>query len=113
MDIRRPIAALLSSLVILISQSAGATDCYVYNKFEALCQFNTLERCSHRTLFSSDPAYADAGRDRSTDEVAPRRDQIAHQSKWKLARGGPLHVYHSSAGKVEHEAAQPAQRKKK
>jgi hypothetical protein len=108
---RRPIAALLSSLVILIGQSAGATN-YYYNKLETLCQFNTLERCSHHALFSPDLAYADAGRDQSTDEAAPRSAQTA-QSKNKLARGGPLHLYRSSAAKIEHEAAQPAQRKKK
>jgi hypothetical protein len=109
---RRPTAALLASLVILISQSARATNHY-YNKFEALCEFKILERCSHRTLFSPDLAYADAGGDRTTDEVAPRSAHAAHQSKHKLARGGPLHVYRSSADKIEHPAAQPAQRKKK
>ena len=71
---RRPIAALLSSLVILIGQSAGATDCYVYNKFEALCQF-TFEGCSHHTAFSRDLAYVNAGGDQSTDEAAPHSAQ--------------------------------------
>jgi hypothetical protein len=104
---RRPLAALLASLVILIGQSARATKYYVYNKFEALCQFNTLER-SHRTLFFPDLACAEAGDDRS-NEAAPRSPQTV-QSKNKLARGGPLHLYRSSAGKIE--ATQPAQRKK-
>jgi hypothetical protein len=99
---RRSIAALLGSLVILIGQSARATKCYVHNNFEALCQFNTLER-SHRTLFSPDLARADAGDDRSS-EAAPHFPQPV-QSKNKLARGGPLHLYRSSAGKIE--ATQP------
>ena len=68
---RRPIAALLSSLVVLISQSAGATNYHVCNKFAALCQFNTLERCNHHMLVSSDLAYADADGDQSTDGAAP------------------------------------------
>jgi hypothetical protein len=99
---RSPIAALIASLVSLVGQSAGAT-------FEALCQFSTLER-SHRALFSPDLACADAADDRS-NEAAPRSPQTV-QSKNKLARGGPLHLYRSSAGKIEHEATQPAQRKK-
>ena len=112
MDMRRPITALLSSLAILISQSAGATNYHVYNKFEALCQFNTLECRNHHMLVSSDLAYADADGDQSTDGAAPPYAQTA-QNKNKLARGGPLHLYRSSAGKIEHEATQPAQRKEK
>jgi hypothetical protein len=106
----RPTVTLLSSLMLLVGQSAGATN-YYYNQFEALCQFNTLERCSHHTLFSLDLAYTDAGGDQS-NEAAPRSTQTV-QTKNKLAGGGPLHLYRSSAGKIEHEATQPAQRKKK
>jgi hypothetical protein len=54
-----------------------------------------------------DIAYADG--DQSIEGAAPR---TASQSKNKLARGGPLHLYRSSHGKTEHKAAQPAQRKK-
>ena len=112
MDMRRPIVALLSSLVVLISQSAGATNYHVCNKFAALCQFNTLERCNHHMLVSSDLACADADGDQSTDGAAPPYAQTA-QNKNKLARGGPLHLFRSSAGKIEHEATQLAPRKKK
>ncbi len=99
---RRPIAALLSSLVILIGQSAGATNCYVYNKFEALCQFNTLELCSHRTLFSPDPAYADAGRDRSTDEIALRSHctSIARRQARSNTRQPDLHNGRKNVTKI-------------
>jgi hypothetical protein len=54
-----------------------------------------------------DIAYAD--NDQSIEGAAPR---TASQSKNKLARGGPLHLYRSSEVKTEHKAAQPAQRKK-
>jgi hypothetical protein len=111
---RRPLAALLSCLVILIGQSAEATNYHVYKKFEALCQFDKLKCCSHDMLVSPlDLAYADAGGGQSFDEAAPRSAQPTHQSDNRLARGGPLHLYRSSAGKIDRETAQPAQRQKK
>jgi hypothetical protein len=61
-------------------------------------------------LVHFDFAYADA--DQSIEGAASRPVRTASQSKNKLARGGPLHLYRSSEGKNEHKAAQPAQRKK-
>jgi hypothetical protein len=110
---KRPIAALLSCLVTPIGQSAGATN-HVYRKSEALCQFDTLKRRSPYALVAPfDLAYADAGGDHSIDEHAPRSAQTAYRSEKRLARGGPLHLYHSSAGETEHETAHPAARGKK
>jgi hypothetical protein len=57
-----------------------------------------------------DIAYADG--DQGIEGAAPRPVRTASQSKNKLARGGPLHLFRSSEGKIEHKAAQPAQRKK-
>jgi hypothetical protein len=111
MDMRRSIIALLSFLVTLIGQSAGATNYDVFNKFEAVCRFNTFERCHGYTLPSPDVAHALERVGHSTYDAAPRSGQTA-RSKNKLARGGPLHLYRSSAGKLEHERTQPAQRKK-
>jgi hypothetical protein len=114
MDMKRPIAALLSCLVTPIGQSAGATNYHVYRKSEALCQFDPLKRHSPYTLVAPfDLAYADAGGDHSIDEAAPRSAQTAYRSEKRLARGGPLHLYHSSAGETEHETAHPAARGKK
>ena len=90
MEMRRPIAALLCYLVSLVGQSAGAT--------KLVPPFHL--------------AYAGAGGDQSIDEGAPRSAQTAHRSENRLARGGPLHLYRSSAGKNKDETAQPAQRKK-
>ena len=55
---------------------------------------------------------ANADGDRSIEGAAPRPIRTASQSKNKLARGAPLHLFRSSEGKIEHKAAQPAQRKK-
>ena len=110
---RRPIAALLSCLVSLISQSAGATNCHV-KKVGAVCQFNTLKLRGHYVLGPPfDVAYADAGGDQNIDQAGPRAAQTAHRSENRLAMGVPLQLYRSSAGKIEHETAQPAQWKKK
>jgi hypothetical protein len=81
MDMRGQIAV-CSFLVALIGQSVEATNYDVCNS-----------------------ACADAGGNQSIDEAAPRS---AHQSENRLARGGPLHLFRSSAG-----AVQPAQRRQK
>ena len=43
-------------------------------------------------------------------EAAPRSASTVHRSENRLARGGPLHLFHSSAG--NQETAQSTQRKK-
>jgi hypothetical protein len=45
-------------------------------------------------------------------EAAPRSAPTAHRSENRSARGGPLHLFHSSAGKIEQGTAQSTQRKK-
>ncbi len=76
---RKPIAALFSPVVMLIGQSAEATEYQIYNKFEAHCRFNTLVGCSNHTLLSPDLVHAEAGVDRSTDEPALRSPQAAQR----------------------------------
>jgi hypothetical protein len=100
---KRPIAALLSLVVTLVGQSAGATNHYVYT----FSQFNALKHCGHDSLVSFDIARAYAERDQSIDEADRGSTQSAHPSEKILARGGPLHLYRSSAGKTTNETAPP------
>jgi hypothetical protein len=100
---KRSIAALFSLVGDSSRPERGATNYYVYT----FSQFNPLKHCSHRALVSFDIACAYAEGDQSIDEAARGSAQSAHPSEKILARGGPLHLYRSSAGKTKNETAQP------
>ena len=60
---RGSIAVLLSSLLALFCQSAGATNYHVYRKFETVCHSNQLKRCSRHRCTSG---HMDLTRDTSS-----------------------------------------------
>jgi hypothetical protein len=101
-------AASATALLILVASLHSALS--QENSVTAPARLATQDGIFGFLLVHSDIAYADG--DQSIEGAAPRSVRTASQSKNKLARGGPLHLYRSSEVKTEHKAAQPAQRKK-
>jgi hypothetical protein len=103
-------AAVTSALTLLIPVASFHSALSQENSLTAPARLAAQDDILGFPLVHFNTAYADA--DQSIEGAAPRPATTASQSKSRLARGGPLHLYRSSEGKIEQKAAQPAQRKK-
>jgi hypothetical protein len=102
-------AAVTSALTLLIPVASFHSALSQENSVTAPARLAAQDDILGFLLVHFDIAYADA--DQSIEGAAPRPVQTASQSKSRLARGGPLHLYRSSAGKIEHKTAQPQRNK--